>query len=66
MLKKLLRNRNIRIGYNFELFRGHNLMFTKNDQFCDPQPAPSAKMNNRSLFKNKKFCKHGANFKLVF
>ena len=29
------------------------MMSTKNDQLRDPQPAPSAKMNNTSLFKNK-------------
>ena len=37
------------IGCNFKPYRGHTFMTTENDQFCDPPPPLSAKMNNRSF-----------------
>ena len=38
------------VGCNFKPFRDHIfLTLTETDQFCNPPPSPSTKMNNRSF-----------------
>ena len=56
------------ISCNFKPFRSHTFMTTtKDDQFCDPAPAPppSAKWTIVLLFKNNIIFRHMANFKTL-